>query len=136
MKTKEKHGADAPKGECATRPSLFAYRKARYRDEDHFTPDHPLFAHPEIAKPGEPTVKFPMGRYHPVVTAEEALDRLIEQADVLEVDERTFLLIEATPPLWDFLVTFGADREDKEDDDPGEYDYRDAPLATGAWPRA
>ena len=90
------------------RHPLYAYLKTRYRDEGL-----------------------------PIVTDGEALEWLVEQADVLEVDERTFLLIEATPPLLDFMDTFGADREDMEDDDPLEdddpkeeehegYDYRNA----------
>ena len=128
MKTDAKHGAVAP-------PNLFAYRKARYRDEDRFTADHPFFVHPEIAKPGKPTVKPPLWRYHPVMTEREALERLVDQADVLEVEERTFLLIEATPPLWDFLVTFGADREDLEETLEADTDEDEGDnFAEPTWP--
>ncbi len=41
----------------------------------------------------------------------DALSLLVERADVIEAAGRTFLLIEATPTLMNFLKSYGAGRE-------------------------
>ena len=64
------------------------------------------------------------------MTPDDALSRLIDSADLIEAAGRTFLLVDVPPALMDFLASYGADREDMEDngdsepDYDNEYDYR------------
>jgi len=57
----------------------------------------------------------PHSRQDPIRNTAHAVERIMNQSDLLEVDGRRFLLVELTPPLENFLVVYGADREDLED---------------------
>ena len=50
----------------------------------------------------------------------DALQALVNRSDVIEVEGQLWLLAPVTPPILDELAGLDADREDLEDDDPGE----------------
>ena len=57
----------------------------------------------------------PRTNYEPVTTDREALERITELGDVFESCEFQWMLVQLTPPLFDYLVTLGAEAEDMED---------------------
>ncbi len=54
-------------------------------------------------------------RYEPVAGDAQALQRIIEQSDLIQTGERHWLLVELTPPLFDYLMMYGASDVDDED---------------------
>ncbi len=54
------------------------------------------------------------------MTAQEAVGRLLDGADLLLVGGAAWILAPVTPPMIDALAGVGADTEDAEIDDPTE----------------
>ncbi len=59
------------------------------------------------------------------MTAQEAVARLVDNADLLLVGGAAWILAPVTPPMIDALAGVGADTEDAEIDDPTERDGDD-----------
>ena len=59
------------------------------------------------------------------MTAQEAVGRLLEQADLLMVAGAAYLLAPVSDAVLDALAAVGADTEDAEIDDPTESDGDD-----------
>ena len=59
------------------------------------------------------------------MTAQEAVGRLLNQADLIHVGGAAYLLAPVSDAVLDALATVGADTEDAEIDDPTESDGDD-----------
>ncbi len=59
------------------------------------------------------------------MTAQEAVGRLLDQADLLHVGGAVWMLAPVSDDVLDALATVGADTEDAEIDDPTESDGDD-----------
>lgn len=65
---------------------------------------------------------FMRERFTDIRTAEEAVRRIIEETDVIEIDGRRWLLTRCPEPLLWFLALFGTEEEDLEDNGDMEPD--------------
>ena len=96
------------------------YRHALSRDAEALAT--PGFPAPVPYMSENYTTQPPLERYDPVVNERAALERLVEQSDVIEAADRQWLLIELTDAPLDFLAVFTAATEDAELSEPAEDD--------------
>lgn len=66
-------------------------------------------------------------RYLELRNPEEAIRRIAEESDVIEVSGKTWLLIECPAPLFEYLATFEAGIEDLEDGYDAEAEFEEEP---------
>ena len=96
------------------------YRRGMTRDAEALAT--PGFPAPVPYMSENYTTQPPLERYDPVVSERAALERLVEQSDVIEAADRQWLLVELTDALLDFLSVFTAATEDAELSEPDEDD--------------
>ena len=94
------------------------YRSDFRRDAEYFST--PLF--PPHGRRQSHCTAPDFARYEPVGSDAHALRRIIEQSDLIEAGGRTWLLVELTRPLFDYLVMYGASEVDDEDGGDSEPD--------------
>jgi hypothetical protein len=90
---------------------------AQYRDAmDAATPLFPA-RHSADSPAGHGSTMPSHYRYAPILDDRTALRRIVDEADVLTVDGRAWLLVACPPPLVDYLSHFDAATEDDEEGD-------------------